>query len=107
MRVRAKSAGHAGKPITVTRGGKEVLADYIYPGDEFEWEKDLGSWMIPADGSAPPLAGVDTGKDPDPTRAEIITRLNAASITFFKGATTEALKAQLPAEGLKSLTDKV
>ena len=107
MRVRANAAGHVGNPITVTRHGREVLADYIYPGDEFEWEKELGSWMVPADGSSPPPPKVDLDKDPDLSRAEIITRLNAAGIQFFKGATTEALKAQLPDDGLKSLTDKV
>lgn len=93
MRVMATAAGHASRIITVERKRKtrqgvvteEIPADYILPGDIFEWEDELGRWMQPLE-------------TPTLDRKGIIAKLDAAGIAYFKGAKTDALAALLPKE---------
>lgn len=95
MRVRAIAAGHVGKPITVERKFKrrhgaeveQVPADYILPGDVFEWDGPLGTWMRPIEGEPAEL-----------DRKGIIAKLDAASISYFKGASLDKLRSLLPQE---------
>lgn len=90
MRVRAKTAGHINGGITVTRRGKEITADLILQGDEFDWPEDnLGNWMEPASGEAAPM---------EMNKREVMNALDAAGIKYFKGADIDALRKLLPPE---------
>lgn len=87
MRVRATEKGFIHQGVIVTRNGETVTDVQIQPGDEFEWDGVLGSWMKPLEEESEPVG-----------KKEIMARLDAVGIKYFKGATVEQLTALLPFE---------
>jgi hypothetical protein len=86
MKYSAKRDGHVGRSIPIERDGHSMHQAHILAGDVFEWEGPQGKWMQP----------IDEHAEDAPTKAELMEKLNALGIKFFKGATVQTLTGLLP-----------
>ena len=86
MKYSAIRDGHVGRSIPIERNGQSMNQAHILAGDVFEWDGPQGKWMQPLD--EPPGDA--------PTKAELMAKLNALGIKYFKGATVQTLTGLLP-----------
>ena len=92
MKVIAKAEGYLGKdPVEVDRAGRKSKEVFILPGDKFEWDKPLASWMIPEQSEV-----VKEEPTAELSKKEIMAKLRESGIKFSNAAPIETLKALLP-----------
>ena len=92
-RAPGNGANSGAKPYIATKTGYLHSHGIIEAGTKFTYDGERLGWMKP-DGWSDE-AGAEPQVEVELSREEIVSRLQIAGIQFFKGATTEKLKATL------------